>query len=111
MNSIPELAGARPSVRCPLVLIPYDRREALTVRQAAELVGRSEACVRGWAALHDLGRRIGGGGWEISRVALSMHVENDRRALTAYLAGDRSSELVAPYFKRHHLENLLTGGA
>jgi hypothetical protein len=106
LNSTTAPAPAPPGAR-PQVLIPYDRREALTVQQAAELVGRSAATVRSWAALHDIGRRIGDGPWEISLPALMMHVENDRAALRAYLNGDRSSELVARYFRRSSLEALL----
>jgi hypothetical protein len=76
MNDLsPSLAVARPlpeATRATRVLVPFDRREALTLRQAAEIAGRSETTVRKWAAFCDLGRRIGAGHWAVSRVALAM---------------------------------------
>jgi hypothetical protein len=36
-----------------------------------------------------------------------MFLENDKDALAAYLSGDRSSDLVRPYFERHGLGHLL----
>jgi hypothetical protein len=83
----------------PQILIPFDRDEALTVHQAADIAGRSVVSIRGWASLHDIGRRVAGR-WMISRVALAMHLDNDRKALSAYLAGDRDSEPVVSYFRR-----------
>ena len=80
----------------PRVLVPYDQREAITVREACEMSGRSDDTVRRWAAEHDLGRIVGGQ-WRLSRVALRIYLDGDRRALRAYLNGDRTSELVAGY--------------
>jgi hypothetical protein len=83
----------------PQVLIPFDRREALSLRQAAHISGKSVETIRRWCALYDIGRRIGGQ-WMVSRVALAMWLDGDRRALAAYLAGERAGLLVAPYFGR-----------
>jgi hypothetical protein len=83
----------------PRVLIPYDRREALSLRQAADISGKSVETIRRWCALHDLGRRIGDGQWMVSRIALAMWLDGDRRALAAYLGGDRKGS-VAAYFER-----------
>jgi hypothetical protein len=84
----------------PQILIPYDLREAITLRQAAEIAGRSESTLRSWCQCHCVGRRVGGGPWLVSRVALAMCLDDDARALRAYLTGDRESDLVAPYFRR-----------
>jgi len=84
----------------PQVLIPYDRREAIALRQAAQVAGRSESTLRSWCQTHYIGRRVAGGPWMVSRVALAMFLDDDARALRAYLAGDRASELVVSYFRR-----------
>lgn len=81
----------------PQVLVPWDVREAISVVDAAELIGCSLVTVRNWASMHGLGRRVGGK-WMLSRVALRMYLDGDRRALGAYLMGDRESELVLSYF-------------
>lgn len=82
------------------VLIPYDRREAITLRQAAFIAGRSESTLRSWCQNHCIGRRVAGGPWMVSRPALQMFLDDDSHALRAYLAGDRESELVMSYFRR-----------
>jgi hypothetical protein len=84
----------------PQVLIPYDKQEAITLRQAALIASRSESTLRSWCQIHHIGRRVAGGPWMVSRVALSMFLDDDRKAIRAYLAGDRESELVTPYFRR-----------
>ena len=81
------------------VLRPYNRQEVFSAAEAAISAGRSKRTIRDWCQIHDLGRRIGGQ-WAVSKVALSMWLEGDRQALTAYLAGDRSSDLIADYFAR-----------
>ena len=83
----------------PRVLIPYNRREALSLRQAAEISGKSVETIRRWCALHDIGRRIGGQ-WAMSHPALLMMLDGDRAALRSYLAGERLNPLVHPYFER-----------
>lgn len=83
----------------PHVLIPFDRREAMTLREAADRCGFSVDTVQRWASLKDIGRKVGGT-WLVSKVALAMHLESDPEALGAYLAGDRQSEIVMRYFRR-----------
>jgi hypothetical protein len=82
------------------ILVPFDKREAITLRQAAAIADKSESTLRGWCEEHGSGRRIGGGTWPVSRVALAMFLDGDFKALRAYHAGDRTSELVAPFFRR-----------
>jgi hypothetical protein len=86
-----------------MVLVPFDAREGISLSQAALRAGKSESTVRSWCVQHGLGRRVGGGVWVVSKVALSMFLDGDWKALAAYLAGDRSSSLVIPYFKRFEL--------
>jgi hypothetical protein len=38
--------------------------------------------------------------WSVSKVALAMFLDGDLKALRAYHAGDRTSDLVAPFFRR-----------
>jgi hypothetical protein len=83
----------------PATLRPYNAVEALTVRQAAALAKRSVRTIREWAARFDLGRRISGS-WQISHVALLMHLEGNHEALVLYHRGDRSSPAVTDYFTR-----------
>jgi ADP-ribose pyrophosphatase YjhB (NUDIX family) len=83
----------------PQVLIPFDRAEAATLREAAEIAGRTPETLRLWASLHDIGRRIGGR-WLVSRVALAMWLDGDRKSLRRYLDGDRESAAVRAYFSR-----------
>ena len=40
-------------------LQPYDPREGIGLRIAADRAGKSESTVRGWCARHGLGRRVG----------------------------------------------------
>lgn len=82
------------------VLVPFDKREALTLAQAAKIADRSEATIRSWCGLHDIGRRVGGGNWRVSRVALAMFLDGDYDALNAYHSGQRAGPVVAPYFHR-----------
>jgi hypothetical protein len=85
---------------CLKVLTPYDPREGIGLKEAAARAGKSETTLRNWCAQHGLGRRVGGGVWVVSQVALAMFLDDDRNALVAYLAGDRSSSLVKHYFER-----------
>ena len=91
----------------PQILIPFDRREAMTRRDAAKLAGKSEGTVRTWCCQHDIGRRVAGGPWCVSRIALAMLLDGDGDALAAYLAGERHGPLVASYFERFGLGALL----
>ena len=83
----------------PQVLIPYDKREALTLQQAAGIAGRSPETIRRWCALEDIGRRVGGR-WAVSHPALLMWLDGDAAALRAYHAGERGGEQVVRYFDR-----------
>ena len=82
------------------ILWPFNKREVLSLRAAANIAGKSELTMRTWCEVYGLGRRIGNGPWSVSKVALAMHLDGDRKALRAYHAGDRTSDLVAPYFRR-----------
>jgi len=86
---------------CPwIVLTPYDPREGICLAVAAERAGKSPRTLRGWCSQHGLGRRIGGGIWVVSQVALAMFLEGDDAALATYHSGDRSSAIVRTYFER-----------
>jgi hypothetical protein len=82
------------------ILSPFDKRECISLKEAADIAGKSESTVRGWCDEHGLGRRVGGGTWSVSKVALAMFLDGDLRALRACHAGDRTSEAVAGYFER-----------
>jgi hypothetical protein len=85
--------------RKPQILLPFDIREALTLREAAGIAGRTPVTVRTWCSIYNLGRRIAGQ-WRVSKVALAMFLDSNGVALRAYLAGDRESEVVLEYFER-----------
>jgi hypothetical protein len=75
------------------VLTPYDPREGIGLKEAAARAGKSETTLRNWCVQHGLGRRVGGGVWIVSKVALAISLDDDRPALAAYLACDRSSAI------------------
>ena len=89
------------------VLIPFDRREGMSLAMAAGIAGKSETTVRDWCKKHSIGRRIAGGNWTVSRVALAMLLDGNRKALQAYHAGIRAAVPVAPYYARAGLQELL----
>jgi hypothetical protein len=89
------------------ILVPFDKRECLSLKEAADIAGRSESTMRNWCDEYGLGRRIGGGPWSVSKVALMMHLDGDRKALKAYHAGDCSDPTVIAYFKREGLGDLI----
>ena len=89
-----------PEPQSRLVLIPYDPREGISLSEATALTGKKVGTIRNWCVQHHLGRRVGGGTWVVSKVALAMFLDGDAKALRAYHTGDRSSELVASYFQR-----------
>jgi hypothetical protein len=82
------------------ILTPFEKRECLSLKKAAGIAGKSESTMRGWCEQHGLGRRVGGGTWSVSKVALAIFLDGDSKALRAYHAGDRTSEIVRPYFTR-----------
>jgi hypothetical protein len=93
------------------ILTPFDKLECISLKEAADIAGRSESTMRNWCDEYGLGRRIGGGPWSVSRVALTMHLDGDLKALRAYHSGDRSSDLVGVYFKRVGLRTGEFGGS
>lgn len=86
-----------------MVLIPFDRQEGLSLGEAAGVAGKSVGTVRNWCVERSIGRRVGGGTWVVSKVALAMFLDGDDVALAAYLSGDRNSEMVTSYFLRFNL--------
>jgi hypothetical protein len=91
----------KPEGNFPNCLRPHIQEEAISLKKATEIAGRSESTIRNWSNERGIGRRIAGGKWDISRVALAMLLDSDDLALRAYLAGDRSSERVKSYFDRY----------
>jgi hypothetical protein len=102
-----QYARAREADHERLVLTPYDRREGMDLAAAAKLAGRSHSTLRGWCERYGIGRRIAGGNWTVSRVALQMLLDGDEKALREYHAGKRSHPIVAPYFERAGLQSLI----
>jgi hypothetical protein len=82
------------------ILSPFDKRECISLKEAADIAGKSESTLRAWCEVHGLGRRIGGGTWSVSKIALAMFLDGNEKALRAYHSGDRTSEWVAGYFER-----------
>jgi hypothetical protein len=87
-----------------LIVQPFDKRECINLK--ADIAGKSESTLRAWCEEHGLGRRIGGGTWSVTKVALAMFLDGDLKALRAYHAGDRTSASVTGYFKRAGLGDL-----
>jgi hypothetical protein len=91
----------------PRPLIPFDTREAVSLRQASKIASKSESTMRTWCHRYHIGRRIGGA-WAVSRVALQMVLEDDLDVLSAYHDGARVQyEPVASYYRRLGLGDLL----
>jgi hypothetical protein len=95
----------------PRVLIPFDKREAMSLGEAAKLAGRSQGTLKTWCQQRDIGRRVAGGPWCVSRVALAMLLDGDAAALAAYHAGDRHGPSVAQYYDRLGLSSLIQAWA
>jgi hypothetical protein len=87
-----------PSVR---TLVPFADEERISIGKAAHIAGKSERTLRNWCVEHRIGRRIAGGNWAVSRIALAMLLDGDLEALIAYRdRGVRgSSEIVAIFGK------------
>jgi hypothetical protein len=95
------------AARVPRPLIPFDSREAVSLRQASKIAGKSESTKRTWCHRYHIGRRIGGV-WAVSRVGLQMVLEDDLDALALYHRGLRAeSEPVAWHYRRLGLGDLL----
>jgi hypothetical protein len=82
------------------VLRPYNPLEALSIKEAASLAGRSRSTLRNWCERFDIARRIADGNWQVSWIALQMLLDGDLEALAAYGAGDRTSPRLVDYLKR-----------
>jgi hypothetical protein len=93
-----------PESNFPNCLKPHFKGEAISLTDAAEIAGRSLSTVRGWCNQYGIGRRIVGGKWDVSRVALGMLMDDERAALKVYLSGERQNELVKNYFDRYGIE-------
>jgi hypothetical protein len=86
-----------------IILVPFDRREGMSLSEACEVAGKSVGTMRIWCIEHGLGRRVGDGPWIISRWALAMWLDGDHEALASYHLGDRTSELIRPYQSRFEI--------
>jgi hypothetical protein len=91
----------------PHILRPFARTECIDVRKASALSGKCEGTIVAWAQKYHIGRKIGNA-WHISKPALVMFLDGDRKALAAYLAGARQDEIVAAYYRRLNLGDLLS---
>jgi hypothetical protein len=89
-----------PEPQSRLVLIPYDPREGISLSEATALTGKKVGTIRNWCVQHHLGRRVGGGTWVVSKVALAMFLDGDVKALQAYHGGERTDPCVIAYFER-----------
>jgi hypothetical protein len=67
------------------ILSLFEKRECISLKEAAHIAGKSEATMRNWCDEFRLGRRTGGGPWSVSRAALMMHLDGDRKALKAFM--------------------------
>jgi hypothetical protein len=96
----------RPALR---TLDPFAVEERIFVKEAAAIAGKSERTLRTWCDVHGIGRRVGGGTWAVSKVALAMWLDGDLEALAAYRdrGARKSSEPVANYYRRCNLADLL----
>ena len=88
------------------ILVPYDIRECISVSHAAQVAGKSESTVRTWCIEKGIARRVAGGPWQVSRVALMMLLDGDLRTLRAYQTGDRESASVIAYYERAGIADL-----
>ncbi|WP_404286446.1 hypothetical protein ACD578_15855 [Microvirga sp. RSM25] len=79
------------------IIIPFNRQEIASLKEAGEIAGRCAETMRMWAE-DGIGRKIGGK-WAISRPALLMRLEGNTAALKAYWKGDRSSPEISRYFE------------
>ena len=104
MNDHP--SGGAPAHR---TLVPFAEEERISIGRAAEIAGRSERTIRNWCVEYGIGRRVAGGPWAVSRVALAMLLDGGLNALAAYRdRGERSSsEIVAGYYRRCQVAYLL----
>src|SRR5665213_3359634 len=89
------------------IINPFNKRECLSLKEAAGKTGKSRSTMIAWCDKHVLGRQIVGSTWSVSKVALAIKLDGDLEALKAYHAGNRSDPRVAAYFIREGLEDLI----
>jgi len=80
------------------ILRPFDKREGMSLSAAAKHAGRSPSTLRNWCEVHGIGRRVAGGNWVVSRVALQMLLDGETEALFEYHTGNRVHPVVAMHF-------------
>jgi hypothetical protein len=99
----------RSAGRALYTLVPFSTEESRTIGQAATLAGKSERTVRSYCSIHGVGRRVAGGTWAVSRVALAMLLNGDDEALVSYRDHGvrRRYEPVARYYHELGLGHLL----
>ncbi len=90
----------RPELSRFIVLSPYDKREAMSLKEAADRAGKSVSTIKNWCLNRGIGRRVAGGTWCVSRPALEMLLENDDAALLSYHSGNWADPIVKDYFER-----------
>jgi hypothetical protein len=95
----------------PQTLTPFWPEEAFTVKEAGFLTRKSDGTIRSWCQNNFLGRRVGGGSWLVSKVALAAFLDGDKQALNLYLRGDRTSPAVVKYYERLGISHLVKQGA
>ena len=75
-------------------------------QQAPEILLTAARHIRNWCIEHGVGRRVGGGQWVVSNVALAMFLDGDDVVLTAHKEGNRSTTAWSPT-SEEKLEGLL----
>jgi hypothetical protein len=90
-------------------LNPFTLEERISVRDAEEIAKVTDRTIRNWCIRYGIGRRIAGGRWAVSQVALHMLLDGDLKALAVYRDNGlrRSYERVAKYYQRCGLADLL----
>jgi len=71
------------------ILQPFEKSECISLKQAANIAGKSQSTMRGWCDQHGLGRRVGGGVWSVSKIALALFLDGDLEGLRRYHRGVR----------------------
>jgi hypothetical protein len=61
------------------ILVPFDRHERLSLKEAADIAGKSESTMRSWCVKEGLGRRVGGGTWMVTRSRWRCSLKTIRR--------------------------------
>lgn len=98
-NAVARISRGNATIR---PLVPFDCREAMSLREAAEVATLSARTITRLCQSLKIGRKIGGE-WRVSRVGLQIYLDDDGRALMAFQRGERTSQFVAPYFFRFGL--------